>query len=1742
MAAQQGQEVPPSVPELGRCSSSPTAWGEVSQEKLATPKENPATICPGAPQLLILNHNHAHRQWQSIAEEFSSLLDKDFVDVVFKVDGGGILAAHRALVAAAWPSMREELRKLKPPPPALRLAGLAWVNSTSVPENEQREGRAAADAAVQAVAASRMGAGSPTDSMSATPGTPDILADETATARETSIINAVQESTNLGALDLTSEAGVLDVSGKDWGTWSIVRAMFCHLYSRPVAIQASELMVLRQAAERLGCWELAKCCDDAAMRRDWQKKYPGNTTAGDSDSTSGQEAQSRLSERSSTSDERIDTALGVTTGVSRMQSDDHKMPGQRTPEKRGNSSTSEEKLDKGAAVPQLYNEARARSFVKNRGEGSFVAETSEDAQGGGGIRHVLSDLKRTMMEASRVISDKSFQSMYDMVTGERGILGEGINGPVRMARHKRTGREVAVKRISCVNLSEQRRQMLLSEVRIFLTVQHRNIIQLHEVYESEADQAVLLVMELCTGKELFERLAERKYYSELDASRVTRQMLDAVAYLHSQNICHRDLKLENWLYENPSPDAKLKLCDFGFGQIVEPSVQLTATLGSLYYVAPEVLEGSYGLPCDMWSMGVIVYMLLSGNPPFDGKTDADVIGKIRSGRFITSGKRWEGISETARHFLHSVLRKDPYERLSASECTQHAWLTMGNSSGKSTNMPKQISDISIDQSVIRDMTKFAQNNAMTRAALGMLASSSTPFCGKEEDVVALEARFKRLDGHNTGKIDAEEFKKALKESLGNASEEAQKVFERIDTTYPANKEQGTSEATEVPQQVPLKPRKREVNYSEFITLTKAKRVANNSAAIREAFRAFDKEGEGFITDNAIRGILGEDFKGDEEMVKAIMDKCDLNGEGLIDYVDFATAFSEELSKKGASQAEPSAAPEPDETKPKDGEASAVASSTTKPEVPVAAKTASPKPAELTVEQKLKSGEAMSPRERQIASSPRLNSKSGSPGIGDRDEASGDEQQDGEGEHWESDGEEQLVSVKETKPGTDQQGEDKEIKKKDQSQAQKSNRYASFALSLAGSAEHDDIAAPGGVNRVVSMPSDVYIIRQLPCFHKEILRPFYSARPVSNVCMGLIRGTSLYAKQSVAAKLATIIHTICGWYFIMPNPKYHKEVNDRKGLLSKETGKFRFVAWWIHPRFVPQLRRWFERMTYEGKDQERQEKKREQVERAQQKKNAEKAKTAENAQPEMPGVKMGADPLSDNDFGPRGSDNEGVKSEQAPSTPKLPKRKSGGDFNQPSPRAKEEPSVVDPGMSMEGKDSTPPRSKDRDDPRPRPLSPTRDTAVKGDAAKLPRQESEREAKDKADKVEAGPQDFFPMGMGNPGDFQFSDVPKPENYLHTYRELHTREHIVMLRQLYEGTSRFLRTLFDENFLASAHISAGFHYPVRTQYATLHMQVRVNSGSVCREDGRGVDIHDLIESLQSDRLRYYRDEEPLRYQVTENIKVSLLASANEYAELHPGVEVVRQTAGMLSYDLGLAQMPTIKDEGEDEEEAEPSPSAPGSAPKKQVDPNQIGEYILNLQVSPDSAYSKYLYRKRAKCAELFGKDPTYLYPLHISVTGFFETTRGKVDQLIALIFELLSEELSEMRGSEPVAVKECLSVAAGYVLQDVEAPCITAMANTLSLRAKELGISIRGKAVNHISLAAGRDSPELRAQIQDHYCENEEIRSGATFELVLSRRYFRSSFDRLELDGPHGFKEVARIPVATPPASTPTPPLPP
>jgi len=310
---------------------------------------------------------------------------------------------------------------------------------------------------------------------------------------------------------------------------------------------------------------------------------------------------------------------------------------------------------------------------------------------------------------------------------------------------------------------------------------------------------------------------------------------------------------------------------------------------------------------------------------------------------------------------------------------------------------------------------------------------------------------------------------------------------------------------------------------------------------------------------------------------------------------------------------------------------------------------------------------------------------------------------------------------------------------------------------------------------------------------------------------------------------------------------------------------------------------------------------------------------------------------------------------------------------------------------------------------------------------------------------------------------------------------------------------------------------------------------------------------------------------------VKVSLLAAAEEYEEKNPGESAKRHITPLL-FELGVTAMPTIHDEGEEEEDGEATDESRRSSkvherPISSVSPadaasasaggdlaGEVGEaeamcagvtpqggdpigeapasYLVNLQPSPNSNFCKVIYERRAECAKIFGADPSYLYPLHVSVTGFFEAYQSQVTALA----EAMKQELhKEMEDSQKVAVGKVICTKTGYVLFDLQAKAVTAIAQRLGERSsRELGVHIRPKAVNHISLACNRPDEETREKIKAIYEPQEDEPGGAeileayataSFDLVLSRLIIRSSFERMAEDGPHKFTEVIRLPVQGP-----------
>lgn len=448
---------------------------------------------------------------------------------------------------------------------------------------------------------------------------------------------------------------------------------------------------------------------------------------------------------------------------------------------------------------------------------------------------------------SRIIRNQTVYERYDV---DRGVLGNGLSGAVRCITNKNTKRKCALKSLLTENMSQKKWDMLYNEVEIYLKLDHPNICKLLEVYEDEA--AVHLVMELCSGKELYDRLASKKRYSEKDTVIACMQMLDALHYMHWHKMCHRDLKLENWVYADDSEDSKLKLIDFGFSKIFSPGQPMTAMHGTVYYVAPEVLDGHYDEKCDIWSTGVIIYMLLSGSPPFNGANDNGIIKKIKNGKFAFEGPRWAGISDQAKDFISVLLQKDPSKRPTAKEAMDHQWL-------KDMKIPEAAApEIAID--VLQNMKAFASANVIKRAACGLMAFSMTT-----DDMDELEAQFRKMDKAGNGTILLNELTEVLKTHLNMTEKEALSLFDKMDQTGD-----------------------HEIHYSEFLAASLQSRFLLQENVIREAFQKFDIDNTGFITVDNLRQVLGDEYNGTQ--VEDIIAAVDYKKNGVIEYDEFVQAL------------------------------------------------------------------------------------------------------------------------------------------------------------------------------------------------------------------------------------------------------------------------------------------------------------------------------------------------------------------------------------------------------------------------------------------------------------------------------------------------------------------------------------------------------------------------------------------------------------------------------------------------------------------------------------------------------------------------------------------------------------------------------------------------------------------------------------------------------------------------------------
>lgn len=274
----------------------------------------------------------------------------------------------------------------------------------------------------------------------------------------------------------------------------------------------------------------------------------------------------------------------------------------------------------------------------------------------------------------------------------KNLLGTGAFSKVYLGEHKKNGNMVAIKCIFTKPL-KGKTQALANEIGVLRKLRHPNIVRLIEIFDNPTQ--VCLVMELVTGGELFDRILEKGQYTEKDASEVVSQILDAVSYLHDAGIVHRDLKPENLLYATPNDDSKIMLSDFGLSKTEVEGKTLKTACGTPGYVAPEVLlQQPYGKAVDVWSIGVITYILLCGYPPFYAENDPELFEQIKKAEYEFDSPYWDDISQAAKSFISRLMEKAPEKRITCKQAIQDPWISGDAASNKdihahvSTNMKK----------------------------------------------------------------------------------------------------------------------------------------------------------------------------------------------------------------------------------------------------------------------------------------------------------------------------------------------------------------------------------------------------------------------------------------------------------------------------------------------------------------------------------------------------------------------------------------------------------------------------------------------------------------------------------------------------------------------------------------------------------------------------------------------------------------------------------------------------------------------------------------------------------------------------------------------------------------------------------------------------------------------------------------------------------------------------------------------
>lgn len=451
-------------------------------------------------------------------------------------------------------------------------------------------------------------------------------------------------------------------------------------------------------------------------------------------------------------------------------------------------------------------------------------------------------ISKLIMENDGKVADS-----YDV---DKKTMGQGSFGTVSKCINKVTGAVRACKTMPKSAMKNVDR--VRDEIAFMKLMDHPNIIKLYETFEDQ--RCIYLIMEICNGGELFDRIIDMGHFTEAQAAMCMQHILRGIYYMHENHVCHRDLKPENFLFT--AKDAielcGLKIIDFGLAHEFGPGITMTTKVGTPFYVAPQVLLGKYDHLVDLWSLGVISYVLICGYPPFHGQTDAATLAKVRAGVFSFRGQEWGDVSQDAKNLISMLLKMNPRERYTAEQALNHVWVAQ--KAPKSLNIP-------LGSSVMANMRNFKSQNKLKKAALHVIANQMN-----ESQIKALKDTFVSLDDNGDGLLTSTELKEGLlKAGFKEIPADLMQIMEEVD-----------SNGSGV------------IDYTEFLAATLDRRLYIQEDVCWAAFRIFDRDGNGRITKDEILEVLGDGDVKNMAMrdICELMQEVDANGDGEIDFQEF----------------------------------------------------------------------------------------------------------------------------------------------------------------------------------------------------------------------------------------------------------------------------------------------------------------------------------------------------------------------------------------------------------------------------------------------------------------------------------------------------------------------------------------------------------------------------------------------------------------------------------------------------------------------------------------------------------------------------------------------------------------------------------------------------------------------------------------------------------------------------------------